>query len=290
MSNNEPWQQRPTQGPDPVAPRHGLGATWANHVGGPQGNGQPASDQHPPAPAQEPVPGCAQQSAPGRGGREGHTPRGQQASLGQRYPAATGRRGRPQPVVADSSTRAGRRAHLDPLRARTPSARTQVKAGLGRLMGWGAVASALLTVVGCFGTWMYVTFGGSFGDLHVSANGLGMTSSNVPERSSSGAEPFRDGWFVLIPALIAAALGTLRALGRLPKPAMWASLVMGLAVTGVSLFEWNDIRSKVGEVKQSMDALDSEATFSAGSGWGLGLCILAGVALLVTSAVSALRD
>ena len=159
-------------------------------------------------------------------------------------------------------------------------------------MGWGVVAAALLAIIGCFGTWVFVKVGSSFGDFSASTNGLGMESSNAPEGRSTGAdqEKVTDGWLILIPALIALALGVLRAIGRVRKPVMWGAVAMGVVAAGVAIYDWFDVKSDLSDLKEQMSALGSDASFSAGRGWGLTLCLIAGIALVITSVLSALRD
>lgn len=175
----------------------------------------------------------------------------------------------------------------------TTDTKAKPKAGIGRTMGWGVVAAALLAIIGCFGTWVFVKVGSSFGDFNASTNGLGMESSNAPEGRSTGAadqEKVTDGWLILIPALIALALGVLRAIGRVRKPVMWGAVAMGLVAAGVAIYDWFDVRSDLKDLKAQMSSLGDQASFSAGSGWGLTLCLIAGIALVITSALSALRD
>ena len=119
-----------------------------------------------------------------------------------------------------------------------------------------------------------------------------MESSNAPEGRSTGAdqEKVTDGWIILIPALIALALGVLRAIGRVRKPVMWGAVAMGLVASAVAIYDWFDVRSDLADLKDQMSSLGDQASFSAGSGWGLTLCLIAGIALVITSVISALRD
>lgn len=175
----------------------------------------------------------------------------------------------------------------------TTDTKAKPKAGIGRTMGWGVVAAALLAVIGCFGTWVFVKVGHPMtGDFTASTNGLGMESSNAPEGRSTGAdqEKVTDGWIILIPALIALALGVLRAIGRVRKPVMWGAVAMGLVASAVAIYDWFDVRSDLADLKDQMSSLGDQASFSAGSGWGLTLCLIAGIALVITSVISALRD
>lgn len=55
----------------------------------------------------------------------------------------------------------------------------------------------------------------------------------------------------------------------------------------VAVYDYFDVRDKLDEAKQGANGL---AGFSAGSGWGLTLCIIAGLLMLITSVISALRD
>lgn len=161
--------------------------------------------------------------------------------------------------------------------------------GLGKTLGWGLVAASLLAIIGVFGTWMWVKLdAGTLGNFNASTNGIGMKSSNIPNSSSAGDDnKITDGWFVLIPAIIALALGVLRALGKIRKPVMWAGAALGGIATAVAVYDYFDVRDKLDEAKQGANGL---AGFSAGSGWGLTLCIIAGLLMLITSVISALRD
>ena len=161
--------------------------------------------------------------------------------------------------------------------------------GIGKTLGWGLVAASLLAIIGVFGTWMWVKLdAGTLGNFNASTNGIGMESSNIPNSDSGGDDnKVTDGWFVLIPAIIALALGVLRALGKIRKPVMWAGAALGGIATAVAVYDYFDVRDKLDEAKQGANGL---AGFSAGSGWGLTLCIIAGLLMLITSVISALRD
>lgn len=160
--------------------------------------------------------------------------------------------------------------------------------GLGAKLGWGMVATALLAIIGVFGTWLWVKLdGGAFGNFHSSVNGIGMESTNVPEFGTKGDNDVKDGWFVLIPAILVLVLGVLRALGKTRKPVAWAAAALSALAAGVAIYDYFDIRDKLNDLK---DSSDGTLGFSAGSGWGLTLCLIATLLMLVTSILSALRD
>ena len=160
--------------------------------------------------------------------------------------------------------------------------------GLGAKLGWGMVATALLAIIGVFGTWLWVKLdGGAFGNFHASTNGIGMESSNLPDSGTKGDNDVKDGWFVLIPAILVLVLGVLRALGKIRKTVAWAAAALSAIAAGVAIYDYFDIRDKLNDLK---DGADSTIGFSAGSGWGLTLCLIAALLMLVTSVLSALRD
>lgn len=162
------------------------------------------------------------------------------------------------------------------------------------MMGWAIVGTSLLAVLGCFGSWASVKFsGGMLGSVNSSANGLGMSSSSSGTTSSSswGDSSIHAGWFILLPALVAVAIGVLRALGKLPRVAAFGATAMGVIGACVGMYKWNDIHSKLVDAKDAMSgSMSSGATFEGSVGWGLMLAVIACLALIVVSAVSAVKD
>ena len=157
------------------------------------------------------------------------------------------------------------------------------KPGLGRLAAWVALGCALLALVGVFGTWVHAVIDAGFGSSESSSNGIGMISSSSGESRSDG--DVKDGWFVLIFALIVGALAVLRALGKLKRPFMWAGTALGVIGAGICLYDWIDLSRKVSEVKDTLGA-----SIDIGAGWGLYLSLFACLALAASSALSALKE
>ena len=161
--------------------------------------------------------------------------------------------------------------------------------GIGKTLGWGLVAASLLAIIGVFGAWVWFKIdAAAFGDFHASWNGIGSKSSNIPDSARAQENvDVSDGWFVMIPAVIVLILGVLRAIGKIPKPAMWAGAALSALAAGVAIYDFFDLSDQLDEIKNQAGA---SVQFSAGTGWGLTLCIIAGLLMLITSVISALRD
>lgn len=294
--------QQPNQGaPQGNQPQQGQ---YGNQYGQqPQQYGQQPPQQYggqqPPPPnrapygAGQPPYGAPQQRQPpqgyGQGPGQGYGPgyaqgqqQPQQYSGQQQYGAAPGQWGG-QPGF-------GQQAY-----AGAPGASTGRPGGLGKTLGWVLVALGLLAIVGCFGPWAKVDANiPMFGNIHITANGLGGTSDNMPSSSSSGSSDtsndIKDGWVVLVAALGVIVVGLLRGLGKLPKPAAWGAAVLGLVIAGIGIYDWSDVSDKAQTAKDQMEAAASGVSVSAGAGWGLYLVLLMGIGIVVAGVLSALRD
>lgn len=165
------------------------------------------------------------------------------------------------------------------------SART---GGIGRQVAWGIVALAVLALIGVFGSWVKVDMSmGQFGSYHGSINGIGMISGNEGDSSSGDV---KDGWFILVFALAALALGVLRALGKIKRVLVWVGVAVGTIGAAVCIYDWTDIAGKADKMKSDANAAAQGLEMSMGAGWGLMLCLVACIGIALASAVSALKE
>lgn len=53
----------------------------------------------------------------------------------------------------------------------------------------------------------------------------------------------------MIPAVIVLILGVLRAIGKIPKPAMWAGAALSALAAGVAIYDFFDLSDQLDEIK-----------------------------------------
>lgn len=155
------------------------------------------------------------------------------------------------------------------------------------MASWAAVVLSALAILGTFGTWASYKISGSGSDISASSNGLGSTTNTGGYGHGDG---YKAGWFIVVLALIAIGVAVMRALGKLPKVAGWGTAAAGLVITIIGFMKWNEIRGDINDAKEKAGHISSGIEFSASSGWGLTVCLVAGVLLIVAGALSALRD
>lgn len=256
MSGPNPYGGQQPEGQQPGEPQPGYGQ---QQPGGQQpGYGQqPQQPQQPPAGyGQPPAPGYGEQPPAGYG-QQPPAGYGQQppAGYGQQQPPAYGQQ--PMPMTASGGASG----------SGIPGLSSSVTAPAY----WASVAFGLLAFIGAFLTWASVT---------VSANMFGQSSSQTETVSGLDAD---DGIFTLILGLLAAglALAALFAAAQLPilrLAAAVASVVAGVIITAIALWDIIDIANIAGDIEETLPGMGMNV--DAGSGFGLWLTLLCGVGLL----------
>lgn len=134
-----------------------------------------------------------------------------------------------------------------------------------RMIGWVAAAIGVLAIIGCFGAWVTA----DFGFMHISMNGFGQVAG-----SSESADDVKDGVLVAIFAAIVIVFGIIRGLGKIALAAAIVIVVMGVFSLATTIYDVSDVSSNV----------------SGGSvGWGLWLCLIASIGILVAGIVGIVK-
>lgn len=264
MSGPNPYGGQQPEGQQPGEPQPGYGQ---QQPGGQQpGYGQqPQQPQQPPAGyGQQPPAGYGQQPPQGYGQQPPAQGYGEQPpqGYGQQPPAGYGQQPpaygqQPMPMTASGGASG----------SGIPGLSSSVTAPAY----WASVAFGLLAFIGAFLTWASVT---------VSANMFGQSSSQTETVSGLDAD---DGIFTLILGLLAAglALAALFAAAQLPilrLAAAVASVVAGVIITAIALWDIIDIANIAGDIEETLPGMGMNV--DAGSGFGLWLTLLCGVGLL----------
>lgn len=157
---------------------------------------------------------------------------------------------------------------------------------LGRILAIALAVAGVLAIVGALGTWAKVSVNmPMFGEIHSTVSGIGSQSSNVPSAgggssATGNTNDVKDGWFVIVAAVIALAAAVAMFLRKFARPAGIVAAVMGLIIVAITIYDWSDISDKLGKLKDQAAAQSSDVSVSAGTGWGLWLAMLGGIAIL----------
>lgn len=146
--------------------------------------------------------------------------------------------------------------------------------GPGRLIGWAGVGLAVLAIIGCFGAWVSVD-AGMFGSI--SMNGFGQVSGAV----DSSPDEVKDGVLVTVLAVGVIVFGILRGAGKIPKAAAIVTVVLGALSTIVCIVDVADVNDKISDTGGN--------SVSAAVGWGLWVCLIASIAIVVAGVAGIIR-
>lgn len=136
-----------------------------------------------------------------------------------------------------------------------------------RMIGWVGVVAGVLAIVGCFGAWVTVE-AGMFGNISV--NGFGQVSGAV----NASPDEVKDGVLVAIFAAIVIVFGVIRGLGKIPLAASIVTVVMGVLSLATTIYDVSDAGSEIS---------------GASVGWGLWLCLVASIGVLVVGIAGLVR-